>query len=121
MVEKVLQMADIDAGQIKLNKSQVDVHAVIRQTIENMEVVIHEKGGSISCDLKAEKTIIDADKVHLTNIIYNLVDNAIKYAVEAPVISIKTRNTAKGIVISIQDNGLGISKEIRKYFYERDH
>jgi two-component system phosphate regulon sensor histidine kinase PhoR len=119
MVEKVLQMADIDAGQIRLNKSDVDVHALINQTIENMEVVIQEKGGSISCDLKAENAVINADKVHLTNIIYNLLDNAIKYAVEAPVISIKTRNSKKGIVISIQDNGIGISKEIQKNIFSK--
>lgn len=119
MVEKVLQMADIDAGQIKLNKTQVDVHTVIRQTVENMEVVIQKMGGSISCDLKAEKTLINADKVHLTNIIYNLLDNAIKYAVESPVISIVTRNSSKGIVISIQDNGIGISKEIQKNIFSK--
>ncbi len=119
MVEKVLQMADIDAEQLKLNKSEVDSHAVIRQTIENMEIVAHEKGGSISYDLKAENSIIKADKVHLTNIIYNLLDNAIKYAVEPPVIRITTRNTRKGIVISIQDNGIGISKEIQKNIFSK--
>ncbi len=119
MVEKVLQMADIDAGQIKLNKSQVDVHAVIRQTVENMEVVIHDKNGTISCDLKAVNPTVSGDKVHLTNIIYNLLDNAIKYTAETPVISISTRNTSKGIVISIQDNGIGISKEIQKNIFSK--
>lgn len=97
----------------------MDAHAVIRQTIENMEIVIQEKGGSISCDLKADNPILKADKVHLTNIIYNLLDNAIKYAVEPPVISITTRNTRKGIVISIQDNGIGISKEIQKNIFSK--
>jgi two-component system, OmpR family, phosphate regulon sensor histidine kinase PhoR len=119
MVEKVLQMADIDAGKIKLNKTSVDVHIVIRQCVENMEVVIHEKGGTITCDLKAGKQEVTGDKVHLTNIIYNLLDNAIKYAVEPPVINITTRNNEKGIVISIQDNGIGISKEIQKNIFSK--
>jgi len=119
MVEKVLQMADIDAGKIRLKKTQVDVHAVIKQCVENMEVVIHEKGGNILCRLEAVKPMIDADKVHLTNIIYNLLDNAIKYTTEPPSIIISTRNTAKGIVISIQDNGIGISKEIQKNIFSK--
>lgn len=119
MVEKVLQMADIDAGKIKLNKTQVDLHSVIRNTVENMEVVIHEKGGAITYDLKAENSIISGDKVHLTNIIYNLLDNAIKYTADAPVISISTRNTDRGIVLSFQDNGIGISKEIQKNIFSK--
>lgn len=119
MVEKVLQMADIDAGKIKLNLSQVDIHAAISQCVENMEVVIHEKGGTIKCNLNAEKPNISGDKVHLTNIVYNLLDNAIKYTVEPPEITITTRNTSKGIVISIQDNGIGISKEIQKNIFSK--
>lgn len=119
MVEKVLQMADIDAGKIKLKKTQVDIHAVIEQTVENMEVIVNEKGGSLTCELKADKKEVMGDKVHLTNIIYNLLDNATKYVTEAPVIKISTRNTPRGIVISIQDNGIGISKEIQKNVFSK--
>lgn len=119
MVEKVLQMADINAEKVKLNKTETDVHTVICQSVENMEVIVQEKGGKIACELHAENPIIRVDKVHLTNIIYNLLDNAIKYNDKAPEIKISTRNTKKGIVISIQDNGIGINKEIQKNIFSK--
>lgn len=119
LVEKVLQMADINSADIKLNKEEIDLHEVIRRAVENMRVVIEEKNGNVTTNLNANNHMVLADRVHLTNIIYNLLDNAIKYSEKDPNINISTRNEAKGVIIAIQDNGVGMSKEVQKHVFSK--
>lgn len=117
LVESILQTSILDKGEFKLKKSESDVHEIINQAIQNTQLLIDQRHGTISKQLDAVKHVINADKVHLTNIIFNLIDNAVKYTRENPVIIVFTRDTPDGIEISIKDNGIGISKEnIRKIF-----
>lgn len=78
--------------------------------------MIDKKNGKISCDLRATQFIINADHTHIQNIIYNLLDNAIKYTPETPIFKIFTRDTVGGIEFCVQDNGIGISQENQKIF-----
>lgn len=110
-VEKVLQMAQLDMGDVKLNFTEVNVHEVIEQVIENVGVQIEQKNGLVDLEMDAQNAQIWADEVHLTNIIYNLLDNANKYSPEQPHITIKTTNSPEGFSITIQDKGIGMSKE----------
>lgn len=117
LVESILQTSILDKGEFKLKKSENDVHEIINQAIQNTQLLIDQRHGTISKQLDATKHVINADKVHLTNIIFNLIDNAVKYTKDNPVIIVFTRDTPDGIEISIKDNGIGISKEnIRKIF-----
>jgi two-component system, OmpR family, phosphate regulon sensor histidine kinase PhoR len=118
-VETVLQMATIDKEQIKLKKEPVDVHEVIHKAVENIEALLKQQNGSITYELQATESIIHADRLHLTNIIYNLLDNAIKYSTASPQICVLTRNEKKGIWLSIRDNGIGISKEHQKKILDK--
>jgi two-component system phosphate regulon sensor histidine kinase PhoR len=70
-------------------------------------------------DLKADHEAVLADRVHLTNVIFNLIDNALKYTIENPLIVISTRNQNNGLVISVSDNGVGISKENKERIFEK--
>lgn len=119
LVEKVLQMADINSADLKLNKEEIDLHEVIKRAVENMRVVIEEKKGKVVTNLNAENNRVFADRVHLTNIIYNLLDNATKYCERDPEVVISTQNDGKGIMLSIQDNGIGMSKEAQKHVFSK--
>ncbi len=118
-VEKVLQMAVLDKGEAKLNLNQVDVHASIKAIVDKMALQIDDRGGEFALSLKATRTQIVADELHLTNIITNLVDNAIKYSLDAPHVTIATEDATNGIVISVTDKGIGMNKEQQKRIFEK--
>lgn len=119
LVESILQTSILDKGEFKLKLSEVDVHEIINTAINNTQLLIGQRKGSIQTFLKAQKFKLQADRVHLTNIIFNLIDNAIKYSQEMPEISISTFNTAEGIMIQIKDNGIGISKENQRKIFDK--
>lgn len=117
LVESILQTAILDKGEFKLKISQIDLHEIINQAIQNTQLLIDQRGGSITKQLNATKSNVVADKLHLTNIVFNLIDNAVKYTKETPNIVISTRDAENGIEITIKDNGIGISKDnLRKIF-----
>jgi len=118
LVENILQTAILDKGQLKLKKQSIDIHTMIEQAIVNIKLQVENKEGDITTELKAKKHVIEADRVHVTNIIFNLIDNALKYTEGRPHIHIKTLSDAEGIFISVQDNGIGISKENQKRIFD---
>ena len=118
-VERVLQVAQMDKEDIGLRKEKVDVHAVIEEAISNTSAALQEKQGSISCALTARHHTVEADKMHLTNVLYNLIDNAIKYCSGAPHIVIRTLDAGKNLLLEVQDNGIGISRENQKRVFQK--
>lgn len=118
LVENILQTAILDKGEFKLKKQDVDVHEIIRQAIKNVALQVDKREGEIIINLNAKQHVMPADRVHLTNIIYNLIDNALKYTSEKPVIEISTENTYTGIFIYVKDNGIGISRENQKKIFD---
>lgn len=119
VVESVLQTAIIDKGEMKLKTEIVDIHEVIESLVNNMKIQADKMGGQILINLKAEKCIIHADKVHITNVIMNLVDNALKYCEGNPIVKIATKSYSEGISISVEDNGIGISPENQKKIFDK--
>lgn len=119
MAEKILQTAIIDKGQLNLHKELIDIHSIIEDVINSIQIQIDVKNGSISKNFKAHNHYINADKTHITNVIYNIIDNAIKYTPDKPCISISTQNMPKGINIIIADNGIGISKTSQNKIFEK--
>ena len=119
LVESILQTSILDKGEFKLKRSDVDAHEIINQALANTQLLIDTREGSISVNLEATKSIINADKVHLTNIVFNLIDNAIKYSKENPVVVVSTKDAKNGIEISIKDNGIGISKENQRKIFDK--
>lgn len=118
-VERVLQAARLEKEDIGLRKESVDMHEVIRDAIKNTTMALEEKQGSINCNLQATQHALHADRLHLVNVIYNLIDNAIKYCTQTPEITIYTRNEGANLVVGIEDNGIGISKEHVKRIFEK--
>ncbi|HEY1053956.1 MAG TPA: HAMP domain-containing sensor histidine kinase [Emticicia sp.] len=118
-VEKVLQMALLDKGDVKLKLERVNIHETIEQVLTNLSVQIEQKNGTVNLELDADDPEIEADDVHVTNIIYNLLDNANKYSPENPEITIKTANEDGFLKIKIADKGIGMSKEQLNKIFER--
>ncbi|NOQ71269.1 MAG: GHKL domain-containing protein [Crocinitomix sp.] len=119
-VERVLNVANLDKSEINLNPTVFDIHEIIEEAKENFEFnQLEENGGEIQIDLAAEEAILNADIVHITNIINNLLDNAIKYCDKTPNILVSTHNHKGKIVVNFKDNGKGISRENLKYIFDK--
>ena len=110
-VEKILQIAEIDRQEIKLNFEKTRLNDAIHSMVKSVELSLKKKGGEISTELNAVNDFITCDKIHLTNILYNIIDNAIKYNRKKPNIKIETLEVERFLYIKIKDNGIGIPKE----------
>jgi len=118
-VEKVLQIAKLEKESFQLNKEDIDLHELLNTIIGNMEIKVAEQDGQIRTSLMARSPKISADKFHLSNIIQNLIDNALKYCAEKPEIEIKTVEKNEKLQLAIQDNGIGIKKEFQDKVFEK--
>lgn len=111
LVENVLQSAVLDKGDFKLKLIQLDLHKIVLDHVDRAKVRIEQVGGQFIIDLQAHQSIIEGDQIHINNTVSNLIDNALKYSKGAPHIKISSRSLGNGIVVDVQDNGIGISKE----------
>lgn len=118
-VEKVLQMAIFDRGRLRLKRKKTDINELVDNVITNFDLQVKNKQGRISSDCRAENAVLEVDPVHLTNVVSNLVDNAIKYSREAPEIRIDTRNRNGHLLIRVADKGIGIKKEDQRRIFEK--
>ncbi|MEZ4720374.1 MAG: HAMP domain-containing sensor histidine kinase [Flavobacteriales bacterium] len=119
LVEEVLQSAVLDKGDFKLKRESLDMHVLLEDVIDKFSIQVKEKGGELLTDFQANLTEVEADKNHMTNVIYNLLDNAVKYSKDQPQIEIATRNQEDSILISVKDSGIGISTENLKKVFDR--
>lgn len=117
-VDRVLQMATVEKETITLTKQTFNVNELIEQSIQSAQLNL-ASGGQISFSQKADHSMISADKVHLTNIIYNLLDNAIKYNENTPQVNITTCSNDDWMTITIQDNGKGIDKKEQELIFKK--
>lgn len=118
-VEKVLQMAVFNEGKLKLKFKEVNINTLINSVVLNFELRVKSKNGELISELNADPAIIKADEVHLTNVLFNLLDNAVKYSKEEPKIIISTEINERYLVVSVKDHGIGISSEHLNQIFER--
>jgi two-component system phosphate regulon sensor histidine kinase PhoR len=118
-VEQVLSMTALEKGEIPLQKSEVDLHILIREAVKCISLQVENRQGELRLELNAHHAKIMGDKIHLTNSICNLVDNAIKYSHESPVVKIETSNNGPDIIIVITDNGIGIDPRFREKVFQK--
>jgi two-component system phosphate regulon sensor histidine kinase PhoR len=119
MVEKVLQMAvfEKDKSILKVNEKQINL--LIKEIVTNFSLRVTSKGGQITSKLNATNDTALIDEVHFTNVIFNLMDNALKYSDKPLLLTIETWNEKENILISIEDNGIGIQKDDLKRVFEK--
>lgn len=118
-VEKVLQLARIEKGNFQIKPEKMELDAFLEQAIQGMQIQAEQKGGAISGLFHASGCIIQADRLHLTNVVNNLLDNALKYCTDTPRVVVTTTCNKGRVTLSIKDNGIGIAKEnTRKIFHK---
>jgi len=118
-VEKVLQMAVFNEGRLKMKFSQIDLNKLAETVASNFEIRVTNENGELKTDLLAENPFIRGDEVHITNVIFNLLDNAVKYSKTNPLIELSTENRNGWAIVQIKDNGIGIPKEHQSQIFER--
>lgn len=118
-VEKVLQMAMIDKGEYGADIENVDAMVLIEKAVSSIYIQVEKKGGELTFLPNADNHIIRVDELHFSNIIHNLLDNAIKYTPENPHIIISTKNENDKLIIEVKDNGIGINNSELKFIFEK--
>jgi len=118
-VEKVLQAAQIDRKEFKLKPVDVNVNELLAEAVTNMGLQVEKLEGSIETEVEAANPVVIADRTHLSNILHNLMDNAIKYSEGAPFITVRTEDTKTGVKVSVSDNGIGMTKEDQRQIFEK--
>jgi two-component system phosphate regulon sensor histidine kinase PhoR len=118
-VETILQIASLDKKEIEFRYENVSMHTIIEHAVETIEIQVHQRNGKIHLNLNAEEPFIYGDSEHLANLVNNLLDNAIKYSPEFPEITVTTKNNEKGIILSVEDKGIGMTKAVQSKIFER--
>jgi two-component system, OmpR family, phosphate regulon sensor histidine kinase PhoR len=118
-VEDILTISRLDRKDFEFKWEAVDVHELINDAVNGISIQCEKRGGKINLELKAANPQITTDKIHGTNVFYNLLDNAIKYSVNPPEIKIATNNNSRGILVSVEDKGIGMTKAVQSKIFER--
>jgi two-component system phosphate regulon sensor histidine kinase PhoR len=118
-VDRILQMAQLEEGEIELSMSPVDLHELIRTAAANFALQVETRGGRIALNLDAAPHTIVGDPVHLLNVLQNLLDNAIKYSPESAEITVTTGNIDHKVTVQVADRGSGIPREHHERVFEK--
>jgi two-component system phosphate regulon sensor histidine kinase PhoR len=118
-IERVLSIARLEKNELQLQRDAVDMNDLIVAVTESMHLQLQKHGASLTMNLDARPSTIIGDELHLSNVMYNLIDNAIKYSADAPQITCSTRNTERSLIIEVADQGIGITKEHSKRIFDQ--
>ncbi|NKI32553.1 sensor histidine kinase [Croceivirga thetidis] len=118
-VENVLRISKLEKNQLDISKDRVRVHDIVNDAISHVELIVQDRGGYINTHLEAERDEVLANDMHFTNVLVNIMDNAVKYSPEAPKIDVFTEVVKNHIVVKIQDRGAGMSKAVLKKVFEK--
>ena len=118
-VENVLRISKLENDELDLEKGEVNLHYIIEDAITHVSLIVENKGGYIKTHLNALNSSVYGSDIHLTNIIVNIIDNAIKYTEVAPEIDIYTENEGNNIILKIVDKGIGMSKVVQNKIFEK--
>ncbi|MEM1339176.1 MAG: HAMP domain-containing sensor histidine kinase [Bacteroidota bacterium] len=118
-VENVLRISKLEKNQLDISKDRVDVHDIITDAVAHIALIVQDRGGYVNMHLEAEQSEVLANDMHFTNVVVNMLDNAVKYSPESPKIDVHTEVVKNHVVIKIQDQGAGMSKAVQKRIFEK--
>ena len=118
-VEDILTIARLEKKEFEFQWETIDLHQLIEEAIRSIILQVEKRGGTIHTELAAQNAMVTTDKRHCANMIYNLLDNANKYSVEKPEITVTTLNTGNGVKVTVVDKGIGMSKGAQTKIFER--
>ncbi|MFD0861890.1 sensor histidine kinase [Sungkyunkwania multivorans] len=118
-VENVLRISKLEKNQLDIGKDRVLMHDLVKEAIAHVSLIVQDRKGYVNMHLEAERAEVLGNDMHLTNVLVNILDNAIKYSPNAPKIDVFTENVKNHIVIKVQDQGSGMSKAALKRVFEK--
>jgi two-component system phosphate regulon sensor histidine kinase PhoR len=118
-VENVLRISKLEKNELNISKERLKLHDLIEDAVTHIELIVEDRKGYVKTHLDAEKSSVLANDTHFTNVIVNILDNAVKYSDEAPKIDIYTENIGNSIILKIADQGNGMSKQVQKRVFEK--
>ncbi|MFC7358561.1 sensor histidine kinase [Jejudonia soesokkakensis] len=118
-VENVLRISKLEKNELDLPKERIKLHDVVEDAISHVSLIVEDKGGYVKTHFGALKSSVLGNESHLTNVIVNLLDNAIKYSEDSPKIDVFTENAKNAIFVKIRDQGIGMSKAVQKKIFEK--
>jgi signal transduction histidine kinase len=118
-VENVLRISKLEKNELNISKDRVKLHDLIEDAMTHVELIVEDRKGYIKTHLDAEKSSVLANETHFTNVLVNILDNAIKYSDDAPRIDVYTENVGTNILLKISDQGNGMSKQVQKKVFEK--
>jgi two-component system, OmpR family, phosphate regulon sensor histidine kinase PhoR len=118
-VENVLRISKLEKKELEINKESNNIHDILEEAIEHVNLIVEDRQGVINTHLDANRTTVLLNDVHFTNVLVNVLDNAIKYSPEAPIIDVYTENIKDFVIIKIKDQGIGMSKVAQKRIFEK--
>lgn len=118
-VENVLRISKLERNELEINKEPHQINDFIQEAIDHVSLILEDRGGEVQTHFNATRNTVLLNDVHFTNVLVNILDNAMKYSIEKPIITISTENIKDFILIKIQDNGIGMSKAAQKKVFEK--
>jgi two-component system phosphate regulon sensor histidine kinase PhoR len=118
-VENVLQISKLEKRELEIEKEPLEIESVIEDAIEHISLILENKEGEISTNLQAQDSTVMINEVHFTNVLVNILENAVKYAIQKPIILVSTENIKDFLILKIKDNGPGMNKMIQKRIFEK--
>jgi len=118
-IERVLSVARLEKKEIKLEFNPVNVNELVTAVVDSMSLQLQKRNAVVTLELKATNDTIMGDELHLSNVIYNLIDNANKYSADTPIINITTKNNHKHLCFEIKDEGIGMTKDQTKRIFDQ--
>ncbi len=118
-VENVLRMSKLERNELDISKERLKLHDIVEQAISHVDLIVKNRNGFINTHFDAKKSSILANDSHFTNVVVNILDNAIKYSTGEPKIDVYTENIKNFIILKIQDQGNGMSKTVQKHIFEK--
>ena len=118
-VERILQIARLDRKEFEFNFQATNIHPLIAEAVNGFVLQVEQRGGRIESRLEATNSVVTTDPVHFTNLVFNLLDNANKYTTDQPDIRISTANTPGGVQLTVEDNGIGMTKAVQARIFDQ--
>ena len=118
-VENVLRISKLERNELNISKDRIKLHDLIEDAVSHVELIVEDRRGYVKCHLNAEKSSVLANETHFTNVLVNILDNAIKYSDDEPKIDVTTENVGNNIILKIADHGNGMTKQVQKKVFEK--
>jgi two-component system, OmpR family, phosphate regulon sensor histidine kinase PhoR len=118
-VENVLRISKLERNELNIDKEPQELTQFIEDAIDHISLILEDREGEVHTHFNASRTTVLLNDVHFTNVLVNILDNAMKYSAEKPIINIYTENIKDSVLIKIEDNGIGMSKAVQKKVFEK--